>query len=855
MPRARLLAALSLVTVGAVVGGLAAPVAAAPRRSGPTERVTLVLAPQDRTALRSLAAHHGTANPAAVARALPSARARSSVQSTLRSLGFRVERVTPLTVDVSAPASVVRAWFGSARSVAARSRMAHPLPRVPAALRSAVTVAFGGDETRPAFSRAVTDPGPGLRAEYGVGTALPTTTPGATIATVQLSDWSAADLSHYAADLGGPAPKLTQINDSGYPAVLSPADSVEVDLDQEAIYSVAPNARQRLYKSDNQFGGMYSSLLHIADDALDGVDDNILAASISWGFCESSILYRDASPDEVALAAQLFNSFEDVLSYVASTGVTVFVASGDDGTSCIGPDRNGVTTTFPDDVSYPASSPQVIAVGGTSTLGSGRTSWDDPSGSGSGGGVSRVFKQPGWQVAAAGAQSGRVLPDLAALAGSPGFNVYSSTAGPAGYGTVLGTSLASPLSAASYATAMATAVAHPYGVGDILADLYANPSGFNDVAASGDDGLNPGSGPAAPAAAGFDRSTGLGTPKWDMLAGLLPGTPHLTPTTSTGAAKQYFNTTVIPFTVTKSMAAVGDPAVRYRVDDVTFTTPSCSIVGGAVGQGSGASYSSSYDVTNGDSSYVPGSGDYDGDYTLAVIETDSDAAHTCRVGLRNATVDTLAPTVGSPAIRPVGGSLKAVVGWSASDELSGVAGYTLVLKRFTSSGSFVSQTTVNTSARSYTFTPALGYGYIAYVQAKDRAGNVSSYRGSLRTTLYDDGNLGFSSGWASTSSSGDFGGGSHYTSSRGRYALRNGVVAKTYYVLARTGPAYGRATVRVGSTTRTVDLYSSTLRQRVLVFAYSGGAASRSVVITSLGTRNSRSHGNTVVIDGLFTFS
>jgi hypothetical protein len=663
------------------------------------------------------------------------------------------------------------------------------------------------------------------------------------VATVQLSDWNAADLTHYATDLGGPAPKLTQINDTGYPAVLSADDSVEVDLDQEAIYAVAPNARQRLYKSENQLGGMYNSLIHIGDDALDGVDDNIVAASISWGFCEASIGTDDA-------ASQLFNAFEDVFSYVLATGVTVFASSGDDGTKC-DPDGPGGPAPAVTDVSYPASSPQVVAVGGTTTLGSGRTSWDDPS-AGSGGGVSAVFAEPAWQTAAIGNVGGRAVPDLAGLAGAPGFDVFSSTAGgPATYLTgVKGTSLASPVTAASFATSLATAAAHPYGIGNVLPDLYDNAAGFTDVTASGDGGSG---GPAASAAVGYDQATGLGVPQWDALVGLLPGAPHLTPT---GLSNRYFtDPTNVTYRVVKSMAGIAaGTSATYRVDDVTFTNPSCAIQLGTPAANSNPSFTASYDVTLADPFYTPGSHDYDGVYTLAVIEN---AGGACRVGLRNATVDTLAPSITSaPAIRPAGGpGLRATVTWGASDGLSGISGYTVILKRYNPNGTFRDQQTLSASTGLVTFTPSLGYGYVAYVRATDRAGNISSYRASSRTTLYDNANFGFSSGWSSTASAGDFSGSSRYTSLAGRYASRGAVTAKAYYVLARTGPAYGKATVKVGSVSRTVDLYSSTLKQRVLVFAFSGAAGSRTVVFQALGSRNSKSKGITVVFDGLLTTS
>jgi len=127
MRRSPLFALLALATASAVVGGLVSPAVAAARSGAdPRQRVTLVLAPKDRSALRALALNRGKARPAALAAALPSSRSRSAVGSIATSLGFRVEKVTALTVEVSAPARVVRAAFGSARGVNFRKPSARP---------------------------------------------------------------------------------------------------------------------------------------------------------------------------------------------------------------------------------------------------------------------------------------------------------------------------------------------------------------------------------------------------------------------------------------------------------------------------------------------------------------------------------------------------------------------------------------------------------------------------------------------------------------------------------------------------------------------------------------------------------
>jgi hypothetical protein len=156
---------------------------------------------------------------------------------------------------------------------------------------------------------------------------------------------------------------------------------------------------------------------------------------------------------------------------------------------------------------FPAESPDVVAVGGTSLYINGngtRTSetvWNDngfedngkyaPGGAG-GGGCSTVFTAPSWQSSypgytAAGCDGMRLDADVAAIADpETGFDIIDTyfTSKNKGWLTVGGTSLASPVIAAMWALAGgAHGVKHP------ASTLYANgaghPSGFYDVKSGG----------------------------------------------------------------------------------------------------------------------------------------------------------------------------------------------------------------------------------------------------------------------------------------------------------------------------------------------------------------------------------
>ncbi|HZW33685.1 MAG TPA: hypothetical protein VFF52_23390, partial [Isosphaeraceae bacterium] len=182
-------------------------------------------------------------------------------------------------------------------------------------------------------------------------------------------------------------------------------------------------------------------------------------------------------------------------------GVTFVAAAGDGGSPGV----------------YPAFSPNVVAVGGTTlSLNSegsyqGETAW-----SSSGGGVSSVEPEPAYQQ---GVQSTgfRTIPDVAFDADpSTGVAVYDSydNTGAGPWETIGGTSLAAPSWAALIAIAdqgrTAAGGTTLDGATQTLPALYALPAAdFHDITSGGNGGSN--SGP------GYDEATGLGTPRANLL--------------------------------------------------------------------------------------------------------------------------------------------------------------------------------------------------------------------------------------------------------------------------------------------------------------------------------------------------
>jgi hypothetical protein len=165
---------------------------------------------------------------------------------------------------------------------------------------------------------------------------------------------------------------------------------------------------------------------------------------------------------------------------------------------------------------FPASSPDVVAVGGTSLEKSGE-SWSSTVWSGGGSGCSIAFTAPLWQSevanwSATACGTGRSVADIAAVANPyTGVDVYDSTPAngdPTGWGVWGGTSLASPVIAAEFGLAggaqgVALPAATLYSHLGESADLYDVVAGSNGSCTGAT---------ACEAAVGYDGPTGVGSP-------------------------------------------------------------------------------------------------------------------------------------------------------------------------------------------------------------------------------------------------------------------------------------------------------------------------------------------------------
>jgi kumamolisin len=259
--------------------------------------------------------------------------------------------------------------------------------------------------------------------------------------------------------------------------------------------------------------------------------------SVSYGVCEATVSAYTASR---TLA-------ERQLAATAALGITTVVAAGDTGSSACARGVPASKLTSDDkkaQVSWPASSPSVLAVGGTNlTLNPDNTIassgvWNDAvypapftETAGGGGGLSTLNKRPWWQPAQSFTSSNkRMVPDIAAFAdASPGYpivcskGVQSCTGSGQSIAFVGGTSAAAPLVAGMIALwsqqARNQSLPRPGFVAPLLTTLaQRQPSAFTDIT-EGTNALFGGS--CCPARPAFDLATGWGSPMADVVASSL----------------------------------------------------------------------------------------------------------------------------------------------------------------------------------------------------------------------------------------------------------------------------------------------------------------------------------------------
>ena len=263
---------------------------------------------------------------------------------------------------------------------------------------------------------------------------------------------------------------------------------------------MAPQAKILLVEGASM---QWSSLLAAVDKAV-ALGANVI--SMSWGAADFS---GETSYD----------------THFEAPNVTFVASSGDSGS--------------PDE--YPAASPYVMGVGGTSlTLDVNNNVTSEVGWVGSGGGTSAYESRPAFQPTtySNGATSGialtkRGVPDVSYNADpATGVAVYDSSSGASGWEKVGGTSAGAPQWAAIIALAdqvRAQAGQAALGTTAVLAALYANPGAFSDIVSGTSTGT-----PNYTAAPGYDLVTGLGSPRVSSVVSSLVAPISTAPATPPG---------------------------------------------------------------------------------------------------------------------------------------------------------------------------------------------------------------------------------------------------------------------------------------------------------------------------------
>jgi kumamolisin len=317
------------------------------------------------------------------------------------------------------------------------------------------------------------------------------TASGQTIGIIELGGgFRPADIKAYFKSIGQKPPQVIAVpilTGKNSPSNANSADG-EVMLDIEVAGAVAPGARIVVYFAPNTDQGFLDALAHAIHDTK--YSPSVI--SISWGSAE------------INWTAQAMNAFDAACQSAAALGVTITAASGDNGSSdAVNDGKNHAD--------FPASSPHVLACGGTNLRGSGstitgETVWNaQPQGGASGGGVSTIFPLPTWQAHAnvprpGNTAGGRGVPDVAGDADpATGYIVRVD-----GKNFVIGgTSAVAPLWAGLIAIANQK---NGKSAGFIQPVIYGarGKTAFRDIVQGNNGSFN--------AASGWDPCTGLGSP-------------------------------------------------------------------------------------------------------------------------------------------------------------------------------------------------------------------------------------------------------------------------------------------------------------------------------------------------------
>jgi subtilase family serine protease len=279
---------------------------------------------------------------------------------------------------------------------------------------------------------------------------------------------------------GSAEPCIQIVNEKGgnkLPTTVDPSWAAEQAIDLQMAHALCENCSIVLVEADSDgFNDMLP-----AENTAAKLGATVI--SNSWGNTETS---GDTGLDQ---------------SYFNHPGVAIVASTGDEG--------------YAGGVLWPASSPNVVAVGGTTLLlskndkkYSSEVAWD-----GSGSGCSAVEARPSWQPSLPGCPNNRTVSDISVDADpNTGVAIYDSTQcsdGASCWFEMGGTSVSAPIVAGMFAVAGTL----PPSATQAASILYQNATKKNSrdiiTGSNGECGFTY----LCNAVAGYDGPTGLGSPR------------------------------------------------------------------------------------------------------------------------------------------------------------------------------------------------------------------------------------------------------------------------------------------------------------------------------------------------------
>jgi pseudomonalisin len=312
------------------------------------------------------------------------------------------------------------------------------------------------------------------------------------------------DLKSFASRAGYPVPNVSTVQVGSASSDTSGVGEWNMDT-QDALATAGGTIKQMLLYTATTLSD--ADLTNTYNKA---VSDNLAKAiNVSLGECEND-----------AKASGIMASNDQIFQSAVAQGQMFSVSSGDSGAWECG-------STAGKAQSYPAVSPYVMAIGGT-TLDTSGTTWlgetvwscssastcQQSSSGGAGGGPSLTEAAPSWQTSAGvlGTSTKRGVPDISFDA-SPSSGALVLING--SNQQIGGTSLSAPIFTGFWARIQsANGNALPFPASNLYAKAAANPSMFHDVT-SGNQGYA--------AAAGWDYATGYGSLNVANFASVMTG--------------------------------------------------------------------------------------------------------------------------------------------------------------------------------------------------------------------------------------------------------------------------------------------------------------------------------------------